>query len=58
MQDPVLFSSSMRNNLDPFMQYEDAEIWRALELSHLKSYVTGLSGGLSHEVSEGGENLR
>ncbi|XP_066478250.1 ATP-binding cassette sub-family C member 2 [Tiliqua scincoides] len=56
-QDPVLFSGSLRMNLDPFDQYSDEEVWRALELAHLKSYVHGLPEGLSYEVSEGGENL-
>jgi len=45
-------------NLDPFDAFNDEEIWGALELSHLKDYVTGLQEGLQHEVTEGGENLR
>ncbi|XP_052041364.1 ATP-binding cassette sub-family C member 2 [Apodemus sylvaticus] len=56
-QDPVLFSGSLRMNLDPFNKYSDEEIWRALELAHLKSFVTGLQLGLLHEVTEGGDNL-
>ncbi|XP_041856879.1 multidrug resistance-associated protein 1 isoform X2 [Melanotaenia boesemani] len=56
-QDPVLFSGSLRMNLDPFDSYSDEEIWRALEFSHLKSFVSGLPNKLSHECSEGGENL-
>ncbi|XP_069836112.1 ATP-binding cassette sub-family C member 2-like [Dendropsophus ebraccatus] len=56
-QDPVLFSGTLRMNLDPFDQYTDEEIWKALELSHLKPYVEGLQEKLSYEVSEGGENL-
>lgn len=56
-QDPVLFSGSLRLNLDPFGQMSDDEVWRALELAHLKSFVKGLTAGLNHEVSEGGENL-
>ncbi|XP_004625600.2 canalicular multispecific organic anion transporter 1 [Octodon degus] len=56
-QDPVLFSGSLRMNLDPFNKYSDEEIWKALELAHLKPFVAGLPLGLSHEVTEAGENL-
>ncbi|CAJ1067622.1 canalicular multispecific organic anion transporter 1 [Xyrichtys novacula] len=56
-QDPVLFSGTLRMNLDPFDKFSDEEIWRVLELSHLKDYVGGLQEGLQHEVAEGGENL-
>ncbi|KAM6957261.1 multidrug resistance-associated protein 1 [Aplochiton taeniatus] len=56
-QDPVLFSGSLRMNLDPFDGYSDEEVWRALELAHLKSFVSGLPDKLDHECSEGGENL-
>ncbi|XP_043661842.1 multidrug resistance-associated protein 1 isoform X6 [Drosophila teissieri] len=56
-QDPVLFSGSLRINLDPFEIKTDDEIWKALELSHLKSFVKSLNAGLNHEISEGGENL-
>uniref|UniRef100_A0A671YF12 ATP-binding cassette, sub-family C (CFTR/MRP), member 2 n=1 Tax=Sparus aurata TaxID=8175 RepID=A0A671YF12_SPAAU len=56
-QDPVLFSGSLRMNLDPFDRFSDEDIWRVLELSHLKEYVAGLQEGLQHEVAEGGENL-
>ncbi|XP_008280640.1 ATP-binding cassette sub-family C member 2 [Stegastes partitus] len=56
-QDPILFSGTLRMNLDPFERVSDEEIWRVLELSHLKDYVSGLQEGLQHEVAEGGENL-
>ncbi|XP_069851649.1 ATP-binding cassette sub-family C member 2 [Dipodomys merriami] len=56
-QDPILFSGSLRMNLDPFNTYSDEEIWKALELAHLKSFVAGLTLGLSHEVAEAGDNL-
>ena len=58
LQDPVLFSGSLRMNLDPFDGHSDEEVWRALELAHLKSFVSGLPDKLDHECSEGGENLR
>ncbi|XP_008584452.1 PREDICTED: multidrug resistance-associated protein 1 [Galeopterus variegatus] len=56
-QDPVLFSGSLRMNLDPFSQYSDEEIWMSLELAHLKDFVSGLPDKLNHECAEGGENL-
>ncbi|NXY52739.1 MRP1 protein, partial [Callaeas wilsoni] len=56
-QDPVLFSGSLRMNLDPFDQHSDEDIWRSLELAHLKNFVSSLPDKLNHECAEGGENL-
>ncbi|XP_043526935.1 multidrug resistance-associated protein 1 isoform X6 [Frieseomelitta varia] len=56
-QDPVLFSGSLRINLDPFNSYSDDEVWRALEHAHLKCFIKTLPNGLLYELSEGGENL-
>nr|CAD7197173.1 unnamed protein product [Timema douglasi] len=56
-QDPVLFSGTLRRNLDPFATFSDIDVWQALEHAHLKTFVKSLPAGLNHEVSEGGENL-
>ncbi|XP_010079777.1 PREDICTED: multidrug resistance-associated protein 1, partial [Pterocles gutturalis] len=56
-QDPILFSGSLRMNLDPFDQHSDEDIWRSLELAHLKNCVSSLPDKLNHECAEGGENL-
>ena len=56
-QDPVLFSGTLRLNLDPFQKYSDDELWQTLKISHLDNFVTTLKEGLQHEITEGGENL-
>ncbi|VDI57681.1 ATP-binding cassette, subfamily C (CFTR/MRP), member 1 [Mytilus galloprovincialis] len=56
-QDPVLFSGTMRMNLDPFDEYSNEDIWTALNHAHLKAFVIGLKDGLDHHCSEGGDNL-
>uniref|UniRef100_A0A8D0EF95 ABC-type glutathione-S-conjugate transporter n=1 Tax=Salvator merianae TaxID=96440 RepID=A0A8D0EF95_SALMN len=56
-QDPVLFSGTLRMNLDPFNKYSEEEIWTALELSHLKRFISSQPETLDFECSEGGENL-
>uniref|UniRef100_A0AAQ5Y5P3 ABC-type glutathione-S-conjugate transporter n=1 Tax=Amphiprion ocellaris TaxID=80972 RepID=A0AAQ5Y5P3_AMPOC len=56
-QDPVLFSGSVRMNLDPFETCSDEDVWKALELAHLSSFVSALPHKLNHQCCEGGENL-
>jgi len=56
-QDPVLFSGTVRYNLDPFDQYNDAELWSVLEQVQLKSAVEEMDGWLSGEVTEAGGNF-
>jgi ABC-type multidrug transport system fused ATPase/permease subunit len=56
-QAPVLFSGSVRFNLDPFNEHNDADLWEALERAHLKDVIRRNSLGLDAEVSEAGENF-
>lgn len=44
-------------NLDPFDAYNDEDLWKALELSHLKEFINNTDQKLKFECSEGGENL-
>ena len=44
-------------NLDPFGVYKDEELWSALDLVHLKSFVMSLDNKLEFECSEAGDNL-
>ena len=49
---------SYRFNLDPVGDHSDQELWRSLELAHLKNHVVDTLGdGLDSEVSEGGSNF-
>lgn len=56
-QDSQLFSGTIRSNLDPAGRWTDTEIWRALELSHLKHHVEKMPGKLDAPVRESGNNL-
>lgn len=56
-QEPVLFSGTMRHNLDPFDEYPDQILWKALEEVELKEAVLELPAGLSSRMSEGGGNF-
>ncbi|KAH9402200.1 Multidrug resistance-associated protein 6 [Tyrophagus putrescentiae] len=55
--EPILFCGTIRQNLDPFGHQTDDQLWRVLELAHLKPFINSLGNGLSHVVSEGRENL-
>ncbi|EDV94851.1 probable multidrug resistance-associated protein lethal(2)03659 [Drosophila grimshawi] len=56
-QEPVLFTGSMRYNLDPFEEYSDAKLWDALEEVKLKPVISDLPSGLLSRISEGGNNF-
>ncbi|XP_055588089.1 ATP-binding cassette sub-family C member 4-like [Uranotaenia lowii] len=56
-QDPILFSGTLRSNLDPFEEKSDEELWNALEQVELKESVSSLAGGLECKMSDGGSNF-
>lgn len=51
----MLFSGSVRTNLDPYSRHNDAELWDALGHVALKEVVAALPEGLSARVAENGE---
>ncbi|XP_039200569.1 ATP-binding cassette sub-family C member 8 isoform X2 [Crotalus tigris] len=57
LQDPILFSGTIRFNLDPEKKCTDSTLWEALEIAQLKHVVKALPGGLDAIVTEGGENF-
>ncbi|XP_071803247.1 ATP-binding cassette sub-family C member 9-like [Asterias amurensis] len=56
-QDPVLFTGSIRHNLDPEETLSDDDLWHALEIAQMKLVVSNLDEGLDAKVTEGGENF-
>ena len=56
-QSPVLFSGSIRKNLDPLDKHRDDELWNVLEEVNLKSLVECFEGQLDYELLQRGENL-
>jgi ATP-binding cassette subfamily C (CFTR/MRP) protein 1 len=64
-QTPVMFSGTLRKNIDPFEKYTDAQLWDVLEKVSLKDTVENLKGGekgnvkekLEFIVTEGGTNF-
>lgn len=56
-QDPILFSGTLRYNLDPFGERTDDELWMALDQVELKSVVMALRGAIDCQVQDGGSNF-
>ncbi|KAL1925489.1 uncharacterized protein VTP21DRAFT_372 [Calcarisporiella thermophila] len=66
-QEPILFSGTIRSNLDPFDEHDDAELWASLRRVHLidnPAHVSEYSSeqnraitSLDMPVSEGGGNF-
>lgn len=56
-QDPVLFSGTIRSNLDPLDNFNDDELWLALEKTSLKERVMMTEEKLHTKVEFNGSNL-
>ena len=56
-QDPLLFTGTLRRNLDPFDQHSDDQVWKVLQEVHLSEAVSDLKSGLDTEMSEGGQTF-
>ncbi|XP_054998160.1 ATP-binding cassette sub-family C member 4 isoform X1 [Sorex araneus] len=56
-QEPVLFTGTMRKNLDPFNEHADEELWNALSEVQLKEAIEDLPGKMDTELAESGSNF-
>ncbi|KAG2442750.1 hypothetical protein HXX76_002831 [Chlamydomonas incerta] len=57
-QDPVIFSGTVRSNLDPFGEARgDSDMWEALRRAGMDETVRGYDKGLDSEIKEGGANM-
>ena len=56
-QDPIIFSNTVRYNLDPFKSCTDEELWEVLEKVQMHEVIAELPGQLLYECAEGGENF-
>ena len=57
LQDPTLFSGTIRSNLDPFGEHGDVRLWDALTKAQLKEAIEDMPDGLGTEVGDGGDML-
>ncbi|XP_043594435.1 ATP-binding cassette sub-family C member 4-like isoform X1 [Bombus pyrosoma] len=55
-QDPVLFSGTLRRNLDPFNEFTDKALWEVLDEVELKDAVITAGTGLDSRVLDRGSN--
>ncbi len=56
-QEPVLFSESVRKNLDPFGERSDEILWDVLEKVQLKAVINSFPQKLDQKISESGGNF-
>lgn len=49
-QEPLMFSGTLRANLDPYAEQEDSALWSALQKVGLKEHAESMKGGLDAYV--------
>ncbi|KAK9870543.1 hypothetical protein WA026_008105 [Henosepilachna vigintioctopunctata] len=47
-QDPVIFTGTVRENIDPKQTLDDSQVWKILEIVNLKSHFQNLDENLAH----------
>ena len=49
-QDVMLFSGTVRDNLDPIKHYSDLELWNSLEIAQMKDTISLLPNKLGKKI--------
>ena len=57
-QEPLLFSGTVRSNLDPFSEYSDESIWSALDRASMRTVFSETPARLYTPVEEHGNNIQ
>ena len=57
-QEPIIFSETVRKNLDPTGKYSDENLWSVLQKVQLKNFIAEKSEKLDFQLAEQGANLR
>ena len=57
LQQPILFNDTLRHNLTLGSKYEDAALWRALEIAQLDTVTSEFKEGLNTPVGRNGIRL-
>ncbi|KAK3750201.1 hypothetical protein QZH41_004079, partial [Actinostola sp. cb2023] len=56
-QNPVLFSGTLKHNLDPFHRFTEEQVWIALTEVQMKTRVSKLYGLLEYGIGENGSGF-
>lgn len=56
-QEPILFSGTIRRNLDPFNEKSDEELWDAIDKVQLKNKILSFPSKLDSSVSDCGSDF-
>ncbi|UPQ86800.1 ABC transporter ATP-binding protein [Vibrio sinaloensis] len=57
LQQPILFNDTLRHNLTLGSDYDDLQLWRALEIAQMQDVIKQLSDGLDTQIGRSGIRL-
>ncbi|MFM2589911.1 ABC transporter ATP-binding protein [Vibrio sp. TBV020] len=57
LQQPILFNDTLRHNLTLGSDYDDLQLWRALEIAQMQDVISQLSNGLETQIGRSGIRL-